>query len=147
MSKTIQIASDLHLEFLKNDVSFSTLIDPKADYLVLAGDIGYHDYNNYHNFLTECGEYFEKVFIITGNHEYYSKKAMKEIDQKIQDLCNTFDNVFFLNNKITTLLMIQILILCLLERLYGHIFRAMREHTLNIQLMIIIISIMVLIKQ
>jgi len=88
MAKTIQIASDLR-----------TFLEPSADYLILAGDIGYPSHDNYQDFIRQCSELFEKVFLITGNHEYYSKESIDIINDKVHNVCNLFDNVFFLNNS------------------------------------------------
>lgn len=75
----IQIASDLHLEFYKNQVRgadfFSTLIDPAtgADLLILAGDIGYPEDSITQDFIHWCCSIWPEVVWIYGNHEYYNK--------------------------------------------------------------------------
>ena len=41
MTLTVQIASDLHIEFKNNEVpDVLSIIDPCADVLILAGDVG-----------------------------------------------------------------------------------------------------------
>lgn len=60
----IQVISDIHLEFIKNILK----IEPKTDYLFLAGDIGKLDLINssqclYRKFM----DYVSKI----GNHEFY----------------------------------------------------------------------------
>jgi predicted phosphodiesterase len=99
---TFQIASDLHLEFYEKVTMFTSIIKPSADYLVLAGDIGYPLHANYKQFITDVSQHFKKVFIIAGNHEYYQMSittlTMDEINKKITDLCNDLPNVTYLNN-------------------------------------------------
>ena len=46
----------------------------KINILCLCEDIGYPHTKIYKWFITWCSEHFTKVFIITGNHEYYSTK-------------------------------------------------------------------------
>jgi predicted phosphodiesterase len=95
---SLQIVSDLHLEMHEPNIRLTDILIPGADYLVLAGDIGYPEDTNYADFLKQCSEVFQKVFIITGNHEYYSKQSMVWIDRLIQSICDDMDNVYFLNN-------------------------------------------------
>jgi predicted MPP superfamily phosphohydrolase len=91
----IQYVSDIHLEF------YSKLpkITPVADVLVLAGDIGYPTSKIYVQFLKEMNTLFKKVFLITGNHEYYADKHIEDIDTQIQQIINSNDlkNISFLN--------------------------------------------------
>lgn len=98
---TIQFASDLHLEFYKNG-NFPRL-KQSAPYLVLAGDIGYPFHRSYGEYLESLSPLYKKIFIISGNHEYYQntedKKTMMEVDQKIDEIVNSLDNVEYLNNK------------------------------------------------
>ena len=93
-----QIVSDLHLEFME-EIQFSDLLIPSAPYLALVGDIGYPSHNNYRNFISYCSKHYDKVFVITGNHEYYDKNlTMVEVDALVNDICSQFENVYFLNN-------------------------------------------------
>jgi predicted MPP superfamily phosphohydrolase len=97
----IQYISDIHLEHLK----VFPIINKVADNLCLLGDIGCPRTQIYKNFIKYCSNNFTNVFVIYGNHEYYSVKTrleplviqtMKEID----DLAKDFpDNVYFLNNS------------------------------------------------
>ena len=84
----VQYISDVHLEFRKN-VAFEPCHG--ADVLCLAGDIGYPFSSRYEDFLKDCTANFKKVFLITGNHEYYQigqqrKKSMEEIQQRIEEI-------------------------------------------------------------
>jgi predicted phosphodiesterase len=100
----IQYISDIHLEFFK--VLPKQIVRPVADILCLAGDIGYPFSSLYTNFLKQVSRDFKKVFLITGNHEYYSMGAnkghdMAEIDDKITNLIkdNYLYNVTYLDNS------------------------------------------------
>ena len=74
----IQILSDLHTEFWPN-INIKWLIPKEpVDVLVLAGDIGVE--NNLEEVLTEFKKYYNTVFFIPGNHEYY-KSSFKKIDK------------------------------------------------------------------
>ena len=62
--------SDLHLEF--RDEYFD--INNEADILILSGDIGNPYEDIYINFLIKISNNFDKIILITGNHEYYCHK-------------------------------------------------------------------------
>ena len=95
----IQYLSDLHIE-LMNEYEFQLLcgkILPNCDTLVLAGDIGNPFHENYKQFLHLMSDSFKKVFLITGNHEYYKNDIIKA-DDKVREVCNCRSNLSFLNN-------------------------------------------------
>jgi metallophosphoesterase superfamily enzyme len=70
-SASFQVLSDLHLEVNQHYLSLE--IPVYAKYLILAGDIGrLVDYDNYRCFLQKQTDRFEVVFLILGNHEFYS---------------------------------------------------------------------------
>mgnify|MGYP000651624373 CR=1 FL=1 len=101
----LQFLSDIHLEFFnKNLHYFDFLInvkDPSCQYLALLGDIGHPSIHNYSLFLNHIHKYYRKIFIISGNHEYYSNnspRSITHIDKHIHSICNQFSNVFYLNN-------------------------------------------------
>lgn len=93
----VQYVSDLHLEFYDN-YTFENFIKPSAEILFLLGDIGDPDTMIYKNFIQDCSIHFNKVFLIAGNHEYYSGKNINDINLIIQNICSSYDNVIFLNN-------------------------------------------------
>jgi len=70
----IQYASDLHLEFRDNAryLRDNPMI-PVGDILLLAGDIGYLDDDNYsvHPFWDWASDNFHQTLVIPGNHEFY----------------------------------------------------------------------------
>lgn len=95
----IVAVSDLHLETRdKIPEDFLNWSD-KNDVLILAGDIGNPYESITKEFLSIMSPFFEKVFYVSGNHEYYSGYEMHKCDERIEHLCNKFDNVYYLNNK------------------------------------------------
>ena len=70
----------------------------QAKILVLAGDIGNPYTTDYKKFVQDMSRKFPKVFIIAGNHEYYSNKIV-ETKQKIKEVCDDIPNVSFLDNS------------------------------------------------
>jgi predicted phosphohydrolase len=91
-----QILSDIHLE--KKKYNNNILIHPiKANNLILAGDIGNPLLKNYKEYLKFCSDQYQRVFIISGNHEYW-KNTIEDTDKLITDICRTFKNVHYLNN-------------------------------------------------
>jgi predicted MPP superfamily phosphohydrolase len=98
----IQYFSDIHLEFLKKqNTKFCDYIIPHAPVLVLAGDIGYPFQPLYTKFLSTISKKFKKIFLITGNHEYYKTLGIDETNKKIKEIIteNRLDNISFLNNS------------------------------------------------
>lgn len=95
-----QIVSDVHLETYTNGSACPT-IRPIAPYLILAGDVGDPFSRSYEEFMEDASTKFEKVFIITGNHEYYGHSTMDEVEGKIQQVLSALKkkNVHFLQNS------------------------------------------------
>lgn len=95
----IQYISDLHLEFYEDILKIPII--PSAPILCLLGDIGFPDSTNYDIILNWCSKNYKKVFIITGNHEYYSNKfTIDEINNIINTKVKKYNNISFLNNTI-----------------------------------------------
>lgn len=101
----IQIASDLHIEFLPEDYStWNEIIEPVAPILCLVGDIGViaieSERKRLLRFLTYCCESFQNVLFISGNHEYYNSgrgdniMCMNDIDQVIYSFEGIFKGKF-----------------------------------------------------
>ncbi len=70
----IQYASDLHLEFADNSRYLREHpLEVAGEVLVLAGDIGYIEDDNYskHPFWDRASENYKEVIVIPGNHEFY----------------------------------------------------------------------------
>ncbi|EFC39525.1 predicted protein [Naegleria gruberi] len=108
---TIQLASDVHLEFPQVKALISNvaeedgkisretnIIEAKGEVLGLLGDIGDPFSLEYEQFVMEQAEKFKIVFIVTGNHEYY-RNIISETDQRIMDICKKKDNLVFLNKS------------------------------------------------
>jgi len=102
-----QIASDLHTEFFtsRKDLQLSRFLTPSAPNLLLAGDIGNPNLLSYYYFLSQASKAFKKVFVSSGNHEYYQAKvedeprSRNEIKSHISTIVSEFPNVYFLNNS------------------------------------------------
>jgi predicted phosphohydrolase len=86
----IQYISDTHSKYLD--------IIPICDYIALLGDIGDPFEKGYTNFISDLSSKFKKVFVISGNHEYYFS-VIDDMNNHIQKICDKFNNVFFLNNS------------------------------------------------
>jgi predicted phosphodiesterase len=103
-----QYISDIHLEHYKIDKIKNIIPKKISPYLILCGDIGYPYKIEYKYFLDNITNIWDKIFIITGNHEYYQivnkyrnekPHSICEIDEYIENLCKKYNNIFFLNEK------------------------------------------------
>jgi len=90
----LQILSDIHLELRKKHFNFAS----SAKNLALLGDIGNPFSPHYQEFLFQCADRFEKVFIVAGNHEFYRNEYF-ETCQKIDQICLARSNLYFLNGR------------------------------------------------
>jgi predicted MPP superfamily phosphohydrolase len=94
---SIQIVSDIHLEFYKDNFP---IINRHAPYLVIAGDLAPIQNKCYKDFIEIQSKKFEKVFLICGNHEFYSRKySVDQLLQMARNICESFDNVFLLDRN------------------------------------------------
>ncbi len=98
---TIQYASDLHLEFRDNELFIkANPIFPKAEVLVLAGDITFLDKRWLEKeLILKLSRDFEKVYIVPGNHEFYHASF------PIRNVVPSFEyevapNIRYLNNRV-----------------------------------------------
>jgi predicted phosphohydrolase len=73
-------------------------LQSRAPILLLAGDIGNPQYSLYEEFLSQISSSFDKIFIISGNHEYYNEN-IERTDQIIKSMCNRYKNIVFLQNS------------------------------------------------
>jgi len=92
----VQYVSDIHLE-----MRYSRVIKPQKPFLILAGDIGYPQQESYKEFLHKVSGDFDKVFVLSGNHEYdlVKPEQIPLVDKLIGDICQTRNNLFFLQKK------------------------------------------------
>ena len=90
----IQYASDLHLEFSDNSRYLKqNPLRPVGDILVLAGDIGYLNDDNYskHPFWDWVSDNYRQVIVAVGNHELYKYFDLAKMPQGL--VCAIRDNV------------------------------------------------------
>lgn len=93
----LQYASDLHLEFPKNNefIKESPLV-PSGEILLLAGDIvPFHLIDERRDFFKFCSDNFEFTYWIPGNHEYYNGDLLNRTGQFME---NIERNVHLVNN-------------------------------------------------
>ncbi len=90
----IQYASDLHLEFSDNTRYLKqNPLKPVGDILILAGDIGYLNDDNYskHPFWDWVSINYRQVIVAVGNHELYKYYDLAKMPQGL--VCSIRDNV------------------------------------------------------
>jgi Icc-related predicted phosphoesterase len=102
MSKlSLQIVSDLHIEKLYPSIpDWKTIIKKKSNILILAGDIGRLElYDQYTQFMEEICQGFINVFLVPGNHEFYSNThSIEFLSCKLQDLAYKINNLTVVSN-------------------------------------------------
>lgn len=94
--------SDTHHERLNQSRSsdiniFASSKKNIRSFLALCGDIGDPFDDKYENFISRHAKRFEHVFILAGNHEYWTKKrTMDEVETQIQSVVSKFNNVTYM---------------------------------------------------
>lgn len=104
--KKLCYVSDVHLEFWKKNVPVYAppSVEGGRCYLALCGDIGYPFTDMYGQFLRVHSSLYDHVFVLAGNHEYYSrKKTIREINNRIHEVCAGLPNVTFLDQTGATI--------------------------------------------
>lgn len=105
---SIQYASDLHLDRNKvREKHFHQLLVPRADILVLAGDM-IDDVQEpiFKLFLQYCVAHWTHTILILGNHEYHGdhscNRTMAEIEAEVQAICEELNQgehgIYFLDS-------------------------------------------------
>lgn len=97
-----QIVSDLHIP--QDDSStpkWTEYIQVSAPYLIIAGDIGRVEKTmSYMAFLMEVCQQYTHVFLIAGNHEYYSStKTFEFLNSELKCISNRISNLTFLDDS------------------------------------------------
>lgn len=95
-----QYVSDIHLEY----ITYIPYIKKTADNLFLVGDIGHPGTALFNKFLKICSEKYKNVFIVYGNHEYYSiirgrNKKIETMREKLEYAKDFPSNVHLLDNS------------------------------------------------
>jgi len=94
----IEYISDLHLEH--NYVDFTNVI-PKAEVLILAGDICSIRSPNLKLFLDCITNKWKYIFYVLGNHEYINIDCeIEEIKKMYKSFFNQYNNVILLDNDV-----------------------------------------------
>lgn len=100
----LRYLSDLHLEFIKSHKieQFIKKIPPGIDEIcILAGDIGNPYQSNYDIFMTFISKNFKKIFVISGNHEYYNKtKTIEETNEFLNNNYENYENYCFIGTTL-----------------------------------------------
>ena len=94
--------SDLHLEIRKT-FDRKMFDNVTADVLLLAGDIGKPHLPIMHEFLQFCALQFQHVVYVPGNHEYWSGQGHVVVDERLEKLCEPFENVHLLRRNVLEL--------------------------------------------
>lgn len=100
-----QYCSDLHLEFYSDKYDMSKLLEPSANYLIVAGDLCTVEHPNFARFFDEYRSKYKYIFYTTGNHEYYSqtRMCMSDIEIQIRTILDKYPNVIYLQNTCVSL--------------------------------------------
>jgi predicted phosphodiesterase len=97
----IKILSDLHLEIQRDQGKhfISALSTNNCDVLVIAGDL-HVGFESIKKSLQLFSSHFknQKIVYVAGNHEYYNRDKISELDQELQEI--QIENVSILNNSI-----------------------------------------------
>lgn len=104
----IQYVSDLHLEMYEKPTIFSDLVTPNARYLALAGNIGQTTSPVFRTFLSYVSDNWERVFYVSGNHEYYAPlpaskwkhhapRSIHDTHNDLRELVSVYKNIHFLD--------------------------------------------------
>ena len=104
--KTIDYISDIHLECWKTitkksiETNFKTQYTDIRNVLCIAGDICNPYDKKYAEFINIVSNFYKKIFITSGNHEYYDDyRNMEMIDNKAKTICKKY-GVEYLNKNV-----------------------------------------------
>ena len=92
----IQVFSDLHIEKYNHFPRLKCV----SPYLILAGDIGHIDDENYKLFINYCSGLWKKVIVVLGNHEFYDKtNGYTQLMSRYRDFFDSYSNIVLLENE------------------------------------------------
>jgi predicted phosphohydrolase len=94
-----QFCSDLHIEFQQNkDFLKKNPLVPKAEVLLLAGDIGlFYEIQKYKDFFSWISDNFRQTYWVPGNHEYYNYEMTAKQESFSERIT---DNLILTNNTV-----------------------------------------------
>jgi predicted phosphodiesterase len=100
---TFQIISDLHIERdLKNGAlpDWRNIITKVSEVLIIVGDVTRLEYKElYEEFMLSLCKGFNHVYLIPGNHEFYSSILLHELlINNLVNFCERISNLTLLNN-------------------------------------------------
>lgn len=135
-TRRLYYISDLHLELMKDEglgqVNILPVEGDVENFLALCGDIGNPFFPNYEKLLKRHFPLYKRIFIISGNHEYYTSKKQKtieEVDLQIRKIAALFPNVTFLTTNEPFLLDDVMFIGCTLwTEVDGYASRVMNDY-------------------
>jgi predicted MPP superfamily phosphohydrolase len=96
-----QLISDIHLENYEK-LDFTKLIKPVEPVLFLAGDIGHINTKIYKDFMNYVSENWDVIYIVLGNHEFYSNGYGKvytynELYEMYEDFFLSYPNIILVS--------------------------------------------------
>lgn len=99
----LQYTSDNHVDVHHYPIQIS----PFAENLAICGDLGNPKHPRFTEFLSHCSKSFKRVFFVAGNHDYdcgclYEEDKIIEYKPIIKNICDSFDNIHFLNQSTWT---------------------------------------------
>ena len=99
---TFQTCSDLNLRSLRDISKLKEKIIPKADILLVCGNISKISNISYIRFLEYVSANFKKVFIIPGRLEYINNNfnTIELLNKRQISKTKRFKNIFLLNDSI-----------------------------------------------
>lgn len=116
----IDIISDLHIDFYMpaqkvfkatraKNLFDKIFKDTPSDTLVIAGDIGHYNLQNYESIRYLSEHYYKNVIVVLGNHDYYllnpsqAKKYNNNSFSRVEELrgmLNSIENVYCLDGNV-----------------------------------------------
>ena len=121
----VQYCSDLHLEFHSNSMWLKAHpIQPVGDILIIAGDTFLLSKQfTQHPFFDEVSKLFKAVYLIPGNHEYYSGQDASKSFPHLHEMIRP--NVHLINNYAVQIENIQFLFTTLWSEIKKYVAEVM----------------------